>query len=82
MSADQFHGGLLPYIDNLVNLIIADDTFGISDEEFLRVLAPRGVALVKSGDKIRRIEKLSPATSMSGPTICMEPMAMQWLRMM
>ena len=37
VSADQFHGGLLPYIDNLVNLIIADDTFGVSDEEFLRV---------------------------------------------
>ena len=61
VSADQFHGGPLPYIDNLVNLIIADDTFGISDEEFLRVLAPRGVALVKSGDKIRRIEKAWPS---------------------
>ena len=44
-----------------MNLIVADDTFGISDEEFLRVLAPRGVALVKSGDKIRRIEKAWPS---------------------
>ena len=61
VSADQFHGGPLPYIDNLVNLIVADDTFGVSDEEFLRVLAPRGVALVKSGDKIRRIEKTWPS---------------------
>ena len=46
VSVDHFDGKQLPYIDNLVNLIVMRDTGAeIRDEEILRVLAPGGVAL-------------------------------------
>jgi outer membrane protein assembly factor BamB len=46
VSVDQLRGDRLPYIDNLVNLIVVNQRGGITDAELLRVLAPRGVALV------------------------------------
>ena len=49
VSVDRWDGAQLPYIDNLVNLIVAEDAGGLRDEELLRVLAPRGVAYVNSG---------------------------------
>ncbi len=46
VSADVFDGRQLPYVDNLVNLIVIQDAgFGIRDEEITRVLAPGGIAL-------------------------------------
>jgi outer membrane protein assembly factor BamB len=49
VSVDVFDGRHLPYVANLVNLlIISDDTLQIPAEEIERVLAPRGVALVRS----------------------------------
>jgi outer membrane protein assembly factor BamB len=47
VSVDRWDGTQLPYIDNLVNLIVAEDAHGLSDGELLRVLAPRGVAYLK-----------------------------------
>ncbi|MFC1497603.1 PQQ-binding-like beta-propeller repeat protein [Verrucomicrobiota bacterium] len=50
VSVDTFDGNNLPYADNLVNLIvIRDPGSGIRDigKEIERVLAPRGVALIK-----------------------------------
>jgi outer membrane protein assembly factor BamB len=45
----------LPYVDNLVNLLVADlDALGPkapAREEILRVLAPKGAAVVKAGGK-------------------------------
>lgn len=46
VSARQWDGHRLPYTDNLVNLIVADKLDGVTNEELLRVLAPRGVALI------------------------------------
>jgi outer membrane protein assembly factor BamB len=37
----------LPYADNLVNLVVAEEPGGLSEDELLRVLAPGGVAYVK-----------------------------------
>jgi len=46
VSVDRFDGKRLPYIDNLVNLIVIRDAgHGIRDEEVKRVLAPDGVAI-------------------------------------
>ncbi len=53
VSVDKFDGKLLPYADNLVNLVVIQDAKGgardagcrIRDEEIKRVLAPGGVAL-------------------------------------
>ncbi len=46
VSADTFDGRHLPYVDNLVNLLVADDLGGVPMAEVMRVLAPGGVALV------------------------------------
>jgi outer membrane protein assembly factor BamB len=46
VSVDVFDGKHLPYADNLVNLLIADELGDVPMKEVLRVLAPRGVALV------------------------------------
>lgn len=50
VTARQFDGRYLPYIDNLANLIVvSDETCRVSSEEIARALAPRGVAFVKRG---------------------------------
>ncbi len=66
VSVDTFDGKLLPYIDNLVNLIVADDLGGVPMAEVERVLVPNGVALIAAG---RRRSRRSPQRSMSGRTI-------------
>jgi outer membrane protein assembly factor BamB len=47
VAVSTFSGFDLPYIDNLVNLIVADDLGDVPMEEVLRVLVPNGVAMVK-----------------------------------
>jgi outer membrane protein assembly factor BamB len=42
----EWTGDRLPYAENLVNLLIADDLGGVGMDEVMRVLAPKGVALV------------------------------------
>jgi len=37
----------LPFTDNLVNLLVIEDMGSLTDREILRVLVPRGVALIK-----------------------------------
>ena len=51
VSADRFGGRRLPYVDNLVNLLVAEDLGDVSIEEVMRVLAPLGVAWV-GGERI------------------------------
>jgi len=50
VSVAGWKGELLPYADNLVNLIVADDLGKVPIEEVMRVLAPNGVAWI-GGDK-------------------------------
>ena len=40
----------LPYVDNMVNLLVVDDLGNVSREEVLRVLVPQGVAMLKQSD--------------------------------
>ena len=40
----------LPYIDNVVNLLVADGGTQMPAAEIMRVLAPRGVAYIRNGD--------------------------------
>ncbi|MFC1596551.1 PQQ-binding-like beta-propeller repeat protein [Planctomycetota bacterium] len=51
VSVDTFDGRRLPYVDNLVNLVVAEDLGEVSVDEVTRVLAPLGVACV-GGKKI------------------------------
>ena len=46
VSIRTFDGKHLPYMDELVNLLIADDLGQVSPDEAMRVLVPGGVALV------------------------------------
>ena len=50
VSVDTFDGRRLPYVNSLVNLLVADKLGGVTMDEVMRVLAPRGVALI-GGEK-------------------------------
>ncbi len=49
VSVDGWTGSSkrLPYVDNLANLIVLEDSTGVPMDELIRVLAPLGVACVK-----------------------------------
>jgi SAM-dependent methyltransferase len=49
VSVDQLRGDRLPYIDNLVNLLVADDLGTITMPEVMRVMAPGGAAVIRDG---------------------------------
>ena len=42
VSVERFDGKRLPYADNLVNLLVAEDVGGVTMDEAMRVLAPGG----------------------------------------
>ena len=46
VTAALYDGKTLPYIDNTVNLIVADANTSVPMQEIMRALAPRGVALI------------------------------------
>ena len=48
-AADRWAGGRLPYVDNLVNLVVAEDPAAVARGELLRVLCPGGVACARKG---------------------------------
>ncbi len=55
VSVDRWDGKQLPYIDNLVNLLVAETT--VPPDEILRVLAPGGVACTKKdGDWTKTVK--------------------------
>ena len=60
VAIDRWEGGSLPYIDNLVTLIVSDGEQRVSREEMLRVLAPNGVACVKRGGAWTKTVKPRP----------------------
>jgi len=45
VAADTFDGKHMPYIDNLVNLVVTSGECQVADEEIIRVLAPGGLAV-------------------------------------
>lgn len=60
VSVDRHVGGRLPYVDNLVNLVVAEQPGSVSGEEILRVLAPGGVAYVNRDGRWTKTVKLRP----------------------
>ncbi|MEI7728722.1 MAG: PQQ-binding-like beta-propeller repeat protein [Verrucomicrobiota bacterium] len=60
VSVDRLQGGVLPYIDNLINLVVVEDLSGISMPEIMRVLCPNGVAYVKQGGAWQKTVKSRP----------------------
>jgi outer membrane protein assembly factor BamB len=61
VSIDQWDGEHLPYADNLVNLIVADEPEKLSETELLRALAPMGVALLRRDGQWKKVTKPWPA---------------------
>ncbi len=51
VSIDRLTGSRLPYIDGMVNLVVAENLGNVPKAEVMRVLAPKGVAYIKEGGK-------------------------------
>ncbi len=58
VSIDGYDGKRLPYADNLVNLVVAEDIGRLPLAEVMRVLVPDGTAYMKSDG--RWIKKIKP----------------------
>ena len=92
-TTDVFDGKNLPYIDNLVNLVVSEDLGEVSMKEVKRVLAPNGVAYIKKGEKWKKTVKPWPkeidewthylhdpqGTSVGKDEIVGLPRRMQWV---
>jgi len=60
VSVEEFDGKRLPYAENLVNVIVAEDLGGITMAEAMRVLTPGGVLYAKQDGRWRKIIKPRP----------------------
>ena len=92
VSVAQYDGRRLPYADNLVNLIVAEDPCSVSMEEVRRVLAPGGVVCREKNGSWTRTVKPRPeeidewthwlydasSNPVSRDTVVGPPRRMQW----
>jgi len=60
VSVERYSGLILPYTDNLINLIVVQDAGKVSMDEVIRVLVPNGVAYIKKGGKWTKTVKRWP----------------------
>ena len=93
VSIDQWDGRRLPYVDNLVNLLVVEQAGDMGQEEMLRVLAPDGVAWVRRGDRWEKTIKPRPDTidewthylhdasgnAVAHDTVVAPPRQLQWI---
>ena len=93
VTIDQLSSSRLPYIDNLVNLVVAEDLGGIPMSEVMRVLVPNGVAYIKKVGTWQKTVKSRPkelddwthylydasGTAVSHDTAVGPPRRMQWV---
>ncbi|MHC4518665.1 MAG: outer membrane protein assembly factor BamB family protein, partial [Planctomycetota bacterium] len=61
VSIDLLRDKRLPYTDNLVNVVVAEQAMGVPAEEVTRVLRPGGVAYVKQDGRWKKTVKAWPA---------------------
>ncbi len=61
VAVEQWDGKALPYIENLVNLLVIEDAAAVSEGEIQRVLTPNGVAMIRDGDSWVKTTKERPA---------------------
>jgi outer membrane protein assembly factor BamB len=62
VTIDRLDGPHLPYVDNLVNLVVARDLGEVPLGEVMRVLCPRGVAYIMRDGQWTETVKPRPAT--------------------
>ncbi len=60
VTAEQWTQKHLPYVDNLVNLLVSEDLGGVPMGEVMRVLCPSGVAYIRRGGKWTKTVKPRP----------------------
>jgi len=60
VSVDRLVGERLPYIDNLVNLVVLEASANVPREELVRVLAPGGTAYVRQDGRWIKTVKPRP----------------------
>lgn len=94
VTVDLLRGKRLPYVDNLVNLVVAEDLCGVPTAEVMRVLAPEGVAYIKAGDSWTKTVKPRPKAidewthclydatnnAVCADTVVGPPRQLQWVR--
>ncbi len=92
VSAAVFNGQRLPYVDNLVNLVVAEDLGKVAMAEMIRVLCPGGVACIRQGGSWTKTVKPWPVeidewthylydpqgSSVSDDRVAGHPRGMQW----
>ena len=61
VSISRWEGDKLPYVDNLVNLLVVEVQSPPARDEMLRVLTPQGTAYIKNGDRWEKLIKPRPA---------------------
>ena len=61
VSVDRWQGGKLPYVDNMVNLVIVEEGAVVPRDELLRVLTPGGVAYENAVGGWKKTIKPRPA---------------------
>ncbi len=54
VSVDCYDGKHLPYADDLANLLVVSDPGEATEQECLRILAPRGVMLTRAGGEWKK----------------------------
>ena len=93
ISVSHLKGESLPYINNLVNVLVVIDQGRVSRKELMRVIAPYGVLLTKEGSTWKKITKPYPKemdewgqkwhdaakTSLSKDALVAPPTRLQWL---
>jgi outer membrane protein assembly factor BamB len=60
VSVEQHTSDVLPYADNLINLVVVQDSQMVSMNDVIRVLVPEGVAYVSRDGGWRKIVKARP----------------------
>ena len=60
VSVEQFSGSVLPYTDNLINLVVVQNAGDVTRDEVMRVLAPGGVVCAWRSGEWKKIVKSWP----------------------
>ncbi|MGQ9731973.1 MAG: outer membrane protein assembly factor BamB family protein, partial [Candidatus Zipacnadales bacterium] len=63
VSVEQWRGGQLPYMDNIVNLLVLSEPTRVTPAEAMRVLAPRGVLCTRRGEAWVQTVKPQPGNT-------------------
>jgi len=93
VSVEQHSDSVLPYTDNLINLVVVQDAGKVPLAEMMRVLAPGGTACIRRDGKWERIVKPWPAdidqwshflhdasnNAVADDSLVRPPQSLQWL---